>query len=60
MTIVTYDIPISVWRGNPIRVSRGYHECKLCNKLINKGDKYSDRGFGRRAHVECVDKLFKK
>jgi hypothetical protein len=31
------------------------HSCLLCGRAIAVDERYFDGGYGRRAHVECVD-----
>ncbi len=46
---------IASLRDKPLRVCQTMHECCLCRKTIQYGDQYRDGGYGRRAHVECLD-----
>lgn len=41
----------------PVRVCYTLHECALCPLEIRQGDVYRDRGYGRRAHCECVPEV---
>lgn len=51
-------------KKKPLRKCLTLHECCLCNQAIAQGQLYHDGGYGRRAHVKCVDPtystLFKK
>ena len=44
-----------VWHNYRIRKCYTLHICKICSKSITDGHKYYDGGYGRRAHVTCVN-----
>ncbi len=43
-------------KKKPLRVCQTLHECCLCTHQIKLGEHYYDGGYGRRAHLDCVDK----
>lgn len=44
----------------PLRTCRSLHSCCLCKKDITLGDQYRDRGYGRRAHLDCMVKAYER
>ena len=44
------------WDSYPVRWCRSSHMCAICTKEITYGQGYCDGGFGKRAHVNCVNK----
>jgi len=38
----------------PVRQCNSLHTCALCALPIRMGDHYSDGGYGKRAHVVCI------
>lgn len=38
----------------PRRTCYSLHKCNLCNQSITYGQKYMDRGYGRRGHTSCM------
>lgn len=44
-------------RTKPIRTCRTMHACCACDKVIQDGQKYHDGGYGKRAHVECLNRI---
>lgn len=43
-------------RSAPLRTCQSMHECVLCGQTISLGQKYRDRGLGRRAHERCLNR----
>jgi len=43
------------WEKYTVRTCMSLHECKLCSEKITLGEIYYDGGYGRRAHVACVE-----
>jgi hypothetical protein len=43
------------WTALPIRRCQTLHFCELCRANIHNGERYHDGGYGRRAHVKCVE-----
>ncbi len=44
------------FRAYPLRTCRKVTSvCRLCGKLIRKGNIYRDGGKGRRAHARCAE-----
>jgi hypothetical protein len=43
------------WEKYPIRLCYTMHECSLCGGKIRSYTRYHDGGYGRRAHVRCVE-----
>lgn len=41
----------------PVRKCYTVHSCALCLHDIKLGEHYADRGYGRRAHYDCVPGL---
>lgn len=39
----------------PTRVCRSLHACALCGLEITDGQSYKDGGYGRRAHLVCME-----
>jgi hypothetical protein len=39
----------------PVRKCQSLHCCDVCGESITLGQEYRDGGYGRRAHVGCVD-----
>jgi hypothetical protein len=46
-----------MWYEYPVRVCRTMHECRLCWETIELGESYRDGGYGKRAHVGCVERM---
>jgi hypothetical protein len=44
------------WRKYRVRTCYTMHFCEICRNAISLGEIYFDGGYGRRAHVECVEK----
>ena len=44
------------WDRYPLRVCRSLHHCEVCNGDIRLGQEYFDGGYGRRAHVACIER----
>ena len=40
--------------SKPVRTCYTMHDCCLCPVIIVSGRKYHDGGYGKRAHIECV------
>jgi hypothetical protein len=38
----------------PLRTCNSLHHCCICNRSIMMGERYRDRGYGRRAHDACL------
>lgn len=45
----------AMWQAAPLRKCRSLQECCFCEQSISAGQHYYDRGFGKRAHQECID-----
>lgn len=43
------------WAKYPIRKCYALHGCRICGKDITLYQNYYDGGYGRRAHVKCVE-----
>ena len=43
------------WTKYKVRTCLSLHHCEICQHDIVVGQSYHDGGYGRRAHVECVD-----
>jgi hypothetical protein len=39
----------------PRRICYSVHECCVCHTAILCGQEYYDGGYGRRAHVKCIN-----
>ena len=46
---------LALYGHYPTRICRTLHGCRECGENIEYGDEYFDGGYGRRAHVKCVD-----
>lgn len=44
-------------KSAPVRLCRSMHDCCICPNTIANGQYYADRGYGKRAHLECVRPL---
>jgi len=53
----SYEAKVDRFKRYPIRVCRWMNECCLCNLRISEGNRYYDGGYGRRAHVSCLERL---
>lgn len=47
----------AVWVASPLRKCRSLQECCFCDGSITSGQHYYDRGYGKRAHQECVEEM---
>lgn len=54
----TFDRGIWASRAKryPLRTCLYLNHCALCDGDITDGQRYYDGGYGRRAHVECVER----
>ena len=43
------------WRRYPIRTCVWLNHCNVCDESITAPEQYFDGGYGRRAHVKCVE-----
>lgn len=39
----------------PLRTCRSMHHCCICRQDITLGQRYRDRGYGRRCHLSCLN-----
>lgn len=46
------------WLNCAIRRARIEHRCELCDDPINPKDRFYDGELGRRAHENCVKKIY--
>ncbi len=55
MATQSTDKLIETLRKAPIMQCYSMHECCLCKNKIALGEQYRDGGYGRRAHIGCVN-----
>lgn len=50
------EVAAAKLKGYRVRNCYTLHACALCEVDIRPGDQYHDGGYGRRAHVACVER----
>lgn len=45
------------WNAAPLRTCRSLQTCCICEDSIVSSQRYRDRGYGKRAHEQCLESL---